>query len=97
MSRSLNVAIVPVSHLAHPALLPAYKLHAVVLVTPLTDPPLPAIRASSPSLPHGTTNLSHTIGTQGAPRADRGRGPAGGCGTTGVPAVGMRPCFQSAG
>jgi len=51
MSRSLNVAIVPGSHLAHPALFPAYKLLAVVLVTPLTDPPLPAIRVRPPQFP----------------------------------------------
>jgi hypothetical protein len=97
MSRSLNVAIVPVSHLAHPSLLPAYKLHAVVLVTPLTDPPLPAIRLRRPSLPHHTTNLSHTIGTQGVPRADCGRGSVGWVWDDWRPGSGDAPCFQSAG
>ena len=66
--RHLNVAIVPVARRARPALLSAYKTHAVILITPLADPPLPAIRLRPPtSPPHN--QLIHTNGTRRVPRA----------------------------
>ena len=86
-----QVAIVPVSPLVHQRCYAPPYFTPVFLMPPFSDTPLPHLRLRHSSLPHHTTNLTHTIGIRGLIVVDD---RSVGCGTTGVPAVGTHCAFN---